>query len=302
MTLFCRIKRRHAFACVALLVATACERARTPPPTDTTAIKPAGNADSIATAQSRNWDHSAGPLLLVAADAPDRAFVVVPDSAAAGATMAAIPHPAAVTLFSRSGTVQEANLPEVADSGVCTVASLSAAPPPRTWNVGFIGGVISPLPLDSTESLSAGDSASTVVWLNRLASSLPNDPSGRFVGLPFVVRNIWRFTIPSGQQVVVANLARQINQEATPLQEATFLVAERAAGDTTYDTAYYERSSGAEETLQNRDVLAAVLIGANKNAAVVVARDFGDSIAYGVIERGDDGKWRARWNSARRHC
>ena len=193
-------------------------------------------------------------------------------------------------------------MPAVADSGACTVASLNAAPPPRPWSVGFIGGVVSPLPIDSTETLSHADSASLVVWMNRLASALPNDSTGRFAGLAFVVRGIWRLSLPTGQQVVVSNLLRQINQEATPLQESTFLVAERNASDSTYATAYFERSFGAEETLQSRDLLAGALLGPNRNATLIVARDFGDSTAYGIIERGDDNKWRPRWSSARRHC
>jgi hypothetical protein len=302
MILFRRIQRRHTLTCVALLGLGACERAKAPARADSTASESVANVDSVATTQSRNWDRSAGPLLLVAADAPSRAFIVVPDSATAGSTLAAIPHPASVTLFSRGGTVQEAELPAVADSGLCTVASLNAAPPPRPWNVGFIGGVVSPLPIDSIETLSRSDSASLVVWMNRLASGIPNDSAGRFAGLPFVVRNIWRFTLPSGQQAVVSNLSRQINQEASPLSESTFLVAERPASDTTFSTEYYERSFGAEETLQSRDVLAGALIGANRNPALVIVRDFGDATAYGIIERGDDSKWRARWSSARRRC
>jgi hypothetical protein len=131
---------------------------------------------------------------------------------------------------------------------------------------------------------------------------LPNDPAGRFAGLPFVVRALWRFNVAGGPQVVVANLSRQINQEATPLEERTFLIAERKGTDSTLTTAYSERSYGAEETIQNRDVLAAALVGASRNPALIIGRDYGDATAYGLIERGDDGKWRARWSSARRRC
>lgn len=285
-----------------LLLAGACERARAPLPVDSSVVKPAGNQDSVATAEARNWNPSAGPLLLIATESPSRAFVVTPDSATTAAALAAIPHPASVTLFGRGGTVQTAELPSVSDTSVCTVADLSAAPPPRPWNVGFIGGVVAPLPMDSVEALSRADSSSLVVWMNRLASALPNDSAGRFTGLPFVVRGIWRFAIPNGPQVVVANLERQINQEATPLQERTLVIAERSASDSSLTSAYSERSYGAEETVQSREVLAAALLGASRNPALIIARDFGDATAYGLIERGDDGKWRARWSSARRHC
>jgi hypothetical protein len=152
--------------------------------------------------------------------------------------------------------------------------------------------------MDSIQSLTAGDSASLAATVIRLASALPNDSAGRFNGLPFVVRTVWRFTAPDGIQVVVATLARQINQEATPLQERTLLIAERrqSGSDTTFAKAY------EEETIESPEVLAATLLGSNRNAAIVLTRDYGDASAYGLLERGDDGRWRARWNSARRHC
>ena len=138
--------------------------------------------------------------------------------------------------------------------------------------------------------------------MNRLASALPNDSAGRFAGLPFVVRSLWRFTIPSGSLVAVASVTRQINQEATPLQEHTLLVAERAPGDTTFSTAYSERSYGQEETIESREILAGALIGVARLPALFLIRDYGDASAYGLIERGQDSKWRRRWTSSRRHC
>lgn len=298
-----RLSRRIQFV-AACAIAAACERAKAPIPVDSAAVKPAGALDSVAATQARSWDPSAGPLLLVAApDAPDHALVVVPDSASADATIAALPRPASVTLLSRSGTVQTAELPAVsALPSACLAATLSAAPPPRPWNVGFVGGVVSPLATDSLEALPRADSASLVFWMNRLASALPNDSAGRFTGLPFVVRALWRVNVPAGPQLVVGALDRQLNQEATPLQERTFLVAERSVGDSSYATVYTERTYGLEETIQNQDVLAAVLLGSGKSPAIIVARDFGDATAYSLIERGDDGRWRQRWISARRHC
>jgi hypothetical protein len=156
--------------------------------------------------------------------------------------------------------------------------------------------------VDSTESIPPADSAALVVWMNRLASALPNDPAGRFSGLPFVVRNLWRFTLPGGAPVVLAGLTRQINQEATPLQENTFLIAEPSPSDSSYSTVYSERSYGAEETIQNIDVLASALLGPARTPTIVVLRDFGDVNSFSLIERTNDGHWRARWTSGRRHC
>jgi hypothetical protein len=288
---------------LAVLLLGACERAKTPPATDTTTHAPGVPAESAsAVVPAIAWDPSAGPVLLVAGESATQAFVLLPDSANRSASLANIPHPASVTLFGRNGTVQTAELPEITDAGACFVATLSAAPPPRPWNVGFIGGVVSPIAMDSIESLSRADSIALTTGVIRLASALPNDSAGRFSGLPFVVRSIWRLVIPQGPQVVAATLARQINQEATPLQERTFLIAERSPADSTLATAYSERSYGDEETVESREVLAAILLGTTRNAAIVLSRDFGDATAYALIERGDDGKWHARWKSPRRRC
>src|SRR5206468_1791618 len=117
---------------------------------------------------------------------------------------------------------------------------------------------------------------------------LPNDSAGRFAALPFVVRSIWRFTITGGPRVIVATLTRQINQEATPLQEHTLLVAERpntpASADTSLTTAYSERSYGPEETIESRELLAAVMIGDAKTPALILSRDYGDETAHGLLE------------------
>jgi hypothetical protein len=239
--------------------------------------------------------------LLVAGETPAQAFIIAPDSENTAGTLARIPRPATATLVGKNGSVQTSDLQTVADGSACEVSSLSAAPPPRPWSVGFVGGVIAPVALDSIASLSPADSASLVVGVTRLASLLPNDTAGRFVGLPFVVRSLWRFRT-EGTTVVIATLARQVNQEASPLQEHTLLIAEQPANDTTLSTSYFERSFGEEETVESYDVLAAATIGASQTPAVIVTRDYGDGTAYGLIERNDNGRWSPRWRSARRRC
>ena len=248
-----------------------------------------------------SWNIGAGPVLLVSGEAPTRAFVIVP-SGNSEAALAALPHPASATLFSRAGVVQTADLPTISDSGGCAVASLGAAPPPRAWSVGFIGGVVAPIPVDSFGSISSVDSSRYVTWLNRLASALPNDSSGRFSGLPFVVRSVARFAIPDGPEVIVGTLSRQLNQEATPLQERTFIIAEQTHGDSTMVAAYGERSYGDEETIESRELLAALLIGEGRAPAIVISRDFGNEVAYALFERTGAAKWRNQWSSPRRHC
>jgi hypothetical protein len=281
---------------------SACERVHTPASGDSTRTLKAVAADTTSASLAHTWDPSAGPVLLVAAEAPDRAYVVLPEEASAATELARIPHAAFVTLFGRGGTVQTAELPAVSDTGSCVSAALSAAPPPRPWNIGFVGGVVSPMGMDSIQSFNHDDSVSTVAAVTRLASSLPNDSAGRFVGLPFVVHSAWRFTLLNGPQVVAATLSRQINQEATPLREQTFLIAERKRTDSTLVLAYSERSYGAEETVETQDVLAAALVGASRTPALLIGRDYGDATAYGLVERGSDRRWRVRWTSARRRC
>jgi hypothetical protein len=297
------IRLRRSQIAVCLILAGACERGRPPATADTVKTAQQTAADSArAAAPARSWDRSAGPVLLVAGDSPLHALVIVPDSATIGATIADLPRPASVTLFGRNGTVQNAEIPVVSDSDACAVATLSAAPPPRPWTVGFVGGVVSPIAMDSIPSLGRADSLDALTNMTRLASAMPNDSAGRFTGLPFVVRTIWRFSVPGGPQTFVALIRRQINQEATPLQEHTLIVAERSPSDSTMSAVYSERSYGDEETIESRDILAALQLGAEHVVALVVSRDFGNATAFGLVERGADGKWRARWVSARRHC
>ena len=294
--------RRTVFV-VAAILAAACDRRKAPQAADSTNQVPTPATDSATHAVNAPlWDQSAGPVLLVSTDAPISALVFVPDSTNRASTIANIPRPALVTLFGRNGSVQTAELPAISDTSACATATLNAAPPPRAWNVGFIGGVVSPIAMDSLGALSPADSSALTVGLNRLSSALPNDSAGRFSGLPFVVRSIWRFSVPPSSQYIVGTLSRSINQEATPLQERTLLVAERSPSDSSLTTVYSERSYGEEETVETREIIAAFLLGGSRNVSIVFSRDFGDTVAYALIERGDDGKWRLRWTSPRRRC
>jgi hypothetical protein len=296
---------RRSIPWLLALLAVACERSNRSRPVDTVASPGAAPpaTDSTTTANRPSaWDPSAGPILLVPADSANRAFVIVPDSASRASVLSGLPRSASVALFGRNGSVQSAELPSVAEANGCQAVGLQSAPPPHAWSVGFLGGVVAPLRVDSIESSTSPDSASLAASVFRLASMLPNDTAGRFTGLPFVARGMWRFTLPNGSIVLAANVIRQINQEATPLQERTFVLAERAPSDTSFMMAYHERIYGEEETIESGDFVAAVALGANRNAAVIISRDFGDATAYSMIERDDDGHWRLRWTSARRHC
>jgi hypothetical protein len=290
-----------AVTVASILAAPACGRDKSVAARDSTKPPPVPGPDSAAPRPVSTWDPGVGAVLLVSTESPMRALVVPPSDSDASA-LSSIPRPASVTLVGRGGDVQTADLPSMRGTLGCVVASLTAAPPPHIWSVGFVGGVVSPIPVDSAASLPHADSLLLVASLNRLASGLPNDSAGRFAGLPFVVQSIWRFVIADGPVVVVGSLVRQINQEATPLQERTLVLGERRPADSTFAMGYSERSYGQEETVESRDLLAALLVGDAKTPAIVLARDYGEENAYSLVERGADGRWRARWTSRRRHC
>lgn len=218
-----------------------------------------------------------------------------------------------VELFSPAGLVGRARLvaPEPAAprnpdrcTGWPTARVRPEVEPVTPWTVAVGAGRATSIPLDSVHSLSAADSALLVAAVARVASSLPQDASSPFAGLPFVVRSVRRFEPAAGREAFVADVVRRVNQEATQLVEQLLVVGERAAGATRapYLATYEERSSGAEETLEMREVLAALRFGEGGRATLVVARDFGDGTAYALVERAADGRWRVVWSSAYAGC
>jgi hypothetical protein len=96
--------RRVSLSLLGIGVA-ACDRAKPPPPVDSVKATPISPADSAVAATTRNWNPSAGPVLLIFAGSASQAFVIAPDSATESTQLANIPRPASVTLFGRGGTV-----------------------------------------------------------------------------------------------------------------------------------------------------------------------------------------------------
>lgn len=218
-----------------------------------------------------------------------------------------------VDLFTQAGPAGRARLvaPEQGASprgDMCTAWPTAriapAAEPLSPWTVAVEAGRAESIPLDSVSALSPPDSARLVAAVARVASSLPQDTASGFSGLPFVVRAVRRFEPVPGREAFVADVVRRVNQEASQKVEHIFLVAERAAGATRapYVPVYVERSEGPEETLELRDVLAALRLGPDGPPALVVARDYGDGAAYALVERGEGGRWRAVWSSAYAGC
>jgi len=195
-----------------------------------------------------------------------------------------------------------------ADASGCTAwpqARVVPSTEPMTpWTVAFAAGRAVSIPLDSITGLSSADSAQLAVQVARVASTLPQDPTSMFRGLPFVVRNARRFSPVAGVQAVVATVTRRVSQEANQRTEQLFLIAERASDRprSSYVLAYSERVEGEEETMELNDVLAAVRLGQAGRPTLVVGRDYGDGNSFSLIERTNAGRWRVQWSSAYTGC
>lgn len=297
--------------------AAACERVRDAPRGDTPMVDTSAPAESTAVVEVpvRAWDERAGRALLAASDASDRALVVFPDltdsTLTDSTTFDLAPlRGAKADLFARFGNVASATLtrpgPTAPDDCVAwpsmRVRTENGTPPP--WTVGFLGGQVAPVPLDSIEGLASADSARLAAEVTRLAAALPGDTSGAFRGIPFNVRSVRRFRAAPGVDAFVAEIVRKVALEANPREEHLFVIAERDSGQTTgrYAPAFSERTSGPEESVQSTDVLAALEIGKNANTTLVARRDDGSGGSYAMFERLAPRRWRVRWTSAYTGC
>ena len=321
---------------VALLVAAgACDRpARAPAANDTVATDvPAIGADSAAppVVSTNGWrPEEAGPALVLPAETSAlQAQLVLPQFTDSTLTPQATFDLAALRgvtleLFAPAGLVGRATLADVAPPSAASAprASSRSAPagaactawptarlvpavePLSPWRVAFAAGRAHAIPLDSVSALAGPDSARLAADVARLASALPQDTASAFRGLPFVVRDVHRFTPVAGVDGLVADVVRRVNQEASVQMEHLLLVAERPAGRAAapWTAAYVERSAGQEETIEMAEVLAAVTLGAAARPTLVIARDFGDGGAYALLERTGPRRWVVRWSSAYAGC
>jgi hypothetical protein len=303
-----------------LLASAACEQHRSVPPIDSSVpLRPATTGPS-ATPLASTWDVRLGPVLLIGGTAPEMATVVVGDSSREGADTITEREAIAIrstpaVLIGRGDSTQVGILQEVRstrgeDESECTgwpMWRITSARPGGTlapWSVGFVGATVQPVRMDSIESLSRADSARLAAEVTRLASALGASSSDRFAGLPFTVTSLWRFRAGPGAEGVVANLVRHINQEARPLEERTLIIAERDSTrrDERFTLSYADRSQGAEETVESREVLALARSAPDAQPMLVVGRDYGDGMAFALIQRDPSGRWREKWHSPRGHC
>src|SRR5262245_3563211 len=97
-----------------VVAAVACRRDRPIAAGDSTHAPSLVPSDTSASRAPSTWDPGAGAALLVAADSPTRALVILPTEGDTSA-LASIPHPASVMLFGRGGDVQTADLSSTRD-------------------------------------------------------------------------------------------------------------------------------------------------------------------------------------------
>jgi hypothetical protein len=237
-----------------------------------------------------DWATELGPVLVVPSDSEQTGVVLFP----------ATPTPqliasAPLTLLSPAGDVTRANASlVVSDSQVCGEAPTMriTGDVPSPWSVGFRSGSALPLRMDSIEALASSDSSRLAADVARLASTVSTLRESRFSGLPFVVLSARRFDV-TGTRTVVAQLIRRLPQEASPLEEHTFVIGERpstSAGP--YALTYHQRSEGTEETVDHYEVLTAAR--AAETTFLVISREQDARTVYEILERVRTG-WRPRW-------
>lgn len=277
--------RRIACALTVMTIA-ACERSAPPPPAETTTVV-AVDSTVAPPSWTGEWAADLGTVLLVPSDTDATAIVVYPDAAPAADSTR-------FTLFTSGG---EAVGPGVTvrgtdslECGGAAVVNLSGGAF-GTWSVG-LAGATRVLRSDSLESLARRDSAQLVATLARMASTITTRQETRFNGLPFSVVRARRLSV-GGTRVVAAHLVRKLPQEASPLEEHTFVIAERPLSSDSLLLRYQQRSEGTEETAEHFEVLAA--IGTERATLLVLARDNATGTRYQILERSATGAWRVRW-------
>jgi hypothetical protein len=283
------LARQGAF--IGLLGATACSRSDAPPRTET--IATVAETTASVSSPAVDWATELGQVLIVPADSDGTGVVLFPD-----APTVRLMSSAALTLVGPGGdtAVTRATL-AVADSQVC-----GEAPTVRfndsvstSWSVGLLGKHALTLKMDSLGGLPARDSIRLTAELARLASSIPMDAGSRFKGLPFAVVAAQQFEV-NGRPSIVTHLVRRLPQEAAPLEEHTFFVAEADSGTTSprrWTLAYHQRSEGSEETAEQYELLA--VMRGRTNTLLLIARHRDTQSTYEVLERAATG-WRSRWH------
>ena len=173
--------------------------------------------------------------------------------------------------------------------------------PSAPWKVGFAAGHAKPIQIDSIEKLSAGDSSSITAELSKQASVLTVNGDPAFRGLPFTVQKAYRLSM-GDTTILIGNIVRKINEEATPREERLLLVVERISTTGSYVLSFQSRSAGSEDAVRTSAVLAAVRFVRTNKAAIVISFEYDDGGQLALLERIGDHDWRITWRSAYTGC
>jgi hypothetical protein len=303
-----RVARRTRLAVATLTALAACERANQPASRADTTLQPSASAvESLPAAEPvRQWESDAGAVLLVRDDSLTRAIyptvrqldsTAVLDEALVRGFVAE-----ALAADGAAGLVRVRGFAPIEEECAVWPAVTLSTESVRDWTVAFQRGVSTPIVLRPIESLTSSDSARLAAQITRLAASLPNDTARAFRGLPFVIRAAHGFTPQRGVEAVVAEIVRRVNVEANPREETLLLIAERDSASGEWRVAYSERASGAEAHVKRATPLAAVALGPAALPTLVLERAGADWIAYALVQRHSDGRWREGWESAYSGC
>jgi hypothetical protein len=261
------------------------------------------------------WDTAAGLVFAVATDVAGQALLVdatysdrdrLDTLHLQGSRIDAL----ALELLAGGDSVGAARVASVGEvsSTQCTgwpVADLAPATgagslPP--WRVGFAAGRVSPVPFDSLPMLASRDSADRTVAVARASSRAEGDTAAAFRGRPYVVRQASRVAFDD-VEILFAEVARTVQQEANPLHEQLVLVLERTGrGRDPYVVRYQERSIGPEEDAAAIELLLAFKVARSGRPALLLRRDAEDGTSFVLLQRTPSGPWAARWRSALATC
>ena len=279
--------RSGVFLLVGLAVSASCERASPPPVADTIA-RAEPQAAATPAPWTGAWAPALGQILLVPSDTDNTAILVYPGQ------LPDTGRRPTVDLLTGGGQVSAHDVQIVGqDSMECGGAPVMrlASATFGTWAIGMNASA-KILQGDSLEGLASGDSSRLVTRLARLASTIASNERTRFTGLPFSVVRARRYTVGNAR-LIAAHLVRRLPQESAPLEERTFLIAERSLTGDSLVIRYSDRSSGTEETTEHFEVHAA--FDAPGGLLMLLARDTASATRYQILERARDGTWRVRW-------
>ena len=286
-----------------LLVAAACDRAKTP--ASGTSIAVAATSPIVGTsigAATKPWDDGLGAMLATPSLDGGAPVLFVRDTASHLALE--------VELLNHDDHVSLATLQPGGPIRSCAwrrnaaLTLTNGHATPNSWSLAISPGIATPFGIDGVGDLLPRDSATMVARISRLVSAIQEDSaSAPYRGLPIVVRDAWRFQLADSTPVAVAIAMRSLNVESNPRAEAIALIAEPdpSPGTGQWRTAFVERVAGPEDRVEGMDLLAAFQVhGARPAVALVREGDAGLQIE--IVERTAPGVWTMRWSSAALPC